>query len=129
MVRPEKLANDAMTSRMSVSWNVTVIGGCCDCCACENNATGTAAGTGRRATRTGSGSCSGSTAGSSSCGSGVTTAAGLVVTSGCGGATRLGAAGAAAYCAVREVDQLDEATLPPEMATLTSPSPRFTSYG
>src|SRR5688500_20284184 len=115
MVRPEKLANDAMTSRMSVSWNVTVIGGCCDCWACENNATGTAGVTGRRATRTGSGSGSGSTAGSSiSWGGGVTTAD-LVVISGCGGATRFGVAGAAAYCAVREVDQLEEATLPPEI--------------
>jgi hypothetical protein len=38
IVRPENAANDAMTSRMSVSWKVTVIGGCCDCCAGWNNA-------------------------------------------------------------------------------------------
>ena len=36
-MRPENAANEAMTSRISVSWNVTVIGGCWDCWAVVNN--------------------------------------------------------------------------------------------
>src|SRR3990170_6585223 len=115
MVRPEKLANEAITSRISVSWKVTVIGGCCDCCACENRATGTmGAATRRGSARTGSGS--GSTAMSSmSSGSGSTTAAGFLVASAVGRATGFGAAGgAAAYVLLREGDQLEPGTDPPE---------------
>src|SRR5712671_2632008 len=40
IVRPAKAANDAITSLMSVSWNVTVIGACWDCCTCEKSAIG-----------------------------------------------------------------------------------------